>query len=211
MKPTHKLITTTLAATALFAALSSSATAGRFELSNQRIRTVFSPLVFTAPGATTVSCTVTLEGSFHTRTFAKTAGLLLGYITRAGFDLPNCRSTGLSTEIKVEAVRTTLPWHVQYVDFSGALPAAQPRIRLINIRFQLLRVPLLGNCNYTGSPNYIVSGPAGGGINEGNASLRAEETLSFRGEPGSCPEYRFSGRAPITLLGTTTPITLRLI
>ena len=212
MKPTRKLITTTLAATALFAALSSSATAGRFELSNQRIRVVFTPLVPVPPASLTVSCTVTLEGSFHTRTFAKTAGLLIGYITRAIVDLPNCRSTGLSTEVKAEAVRTSLPWHFQIRRLLRR-PTRRKTTHQVHQRQipDLLRVPILGTCSYTASPNYIVTGPAGGGINEGNAFLTAENGIRIRGEPATCPELTFSGRTAMTLLGTTTAITIRLI
>ena len=55
-----------------------------------------------------------LEGSFHSATAAKTLGSLMGYVTSA--ILGPCAS-GTAT-----ALRETLPWHIRYSGFEGALP-----------------------------------------------------------------------------------------
>jgi hypothetical protein len=63
----------------------------------------------------TISCPVTLRGSFHRRTLIKTAGLLLGSITGATF--------GTCTGGTMTVLRNTLPWHVRYTSFRGTLPS----------------------------------------------------------------------------------------
>jgi hypothetical protein len=51
-----------------------SATAGRLSVSNRNIRVTFNNLEMTAERLGTDSCHVTLEGSLHSSTIAKTAG-----------------------------------------------------------------------------------------------------------------------------------------
>jgi len=108
-----KLILAAIGATMLLGALVSSASARNFEQSNQRIRVTFRNVEFHLPGATT-RCELTMEGSLHSRTIAKVAGSLVGYITRA--DLGACAAGTASV------LTTTLPWHVRYSGFTGALP-----------------------------------------------------------------------------------------
>jgi hypothetical protein len=98
----------------LFMALAvGPAQARNLSLSNQTIRMTFNNLELVAEGLSTMTCHVTLEGSFHTRTFAKVAGALVGYLTRA--------TTG-SCNNPVTILTATLPWHVRYEGFSGTLP-----------------------------------------------------------------------------------------
>ncbi|MBS1869465.1 MAG: hypothetical protein JSS99_07350 [Actinobacteria bacterium] len=211
---THKhLITAALAATALLVALATTASARQFETSETRIRVVFRPLIFqSTEGSDRISCTVTLEGTFHYRTIAKVERSLIGYITRAAIDTANCASSPAGIQLRV--LTETLPWHVQYVDFSGTLPEVRPRIRVINLGFDEIRVPILGTCKYSGSPNYIAVGPAGNGINEGTRAARliSENGIAIRSSTAFCPEIRWtSGAEPITILGGTTAVTVRLI
>lgn len=63
-----------------------------------------------------VICPLTLEGSFHSRSFAKVPGALIGYITRARLEEESC-SGG-----EARYLQETLPWHLQYASFSGTLP-----------------------------------------------------------------------------------------
>ena len=63
-----------------------------------------------------VICPLTLEGSFHSRSFAKVPGALIGYITRARLEEELC-SGG-----EARYLQETLPWHLQYASFSGFLP-----------------------------------------------------------------------------------------
>jgi hypothetical protein len=97
----------------LLGVLVGAASAGRLSTSSQSLRATFASLEF-AGGFGTTRCPVTVEGSFHERTTAKTADRLVGYITRAV--LGAC-AVGQAT-----VLAETLPWHVRYSSFSGALP-----------------------------------------------------------------------------------------
>lgn len=57
-----------------------------------------------------------MEGSLHAATMAKTAGALVGYITRASLNNGGCVA-GSAT-----VLTTNLPWHVRYAGFLGVLP-----------------------------------------------------------------------------------------
>jgi len=109
-----KLLLATVSATVLLGALVSSASARNFSVSNQNISAMWSSVHFAGPFGGLTDCHLTLEGSLHSRTFAKVAGSLIGYITRA--ILGRCE-TGTAT---IEQER--LPWHVSYSGFEGALP-----------------------------------------------------------------------------------------
>jgi hypothetical protein len=43
----------------------------------------WNPMIFQAGGGVSVSCPVTIAGSFHSRTIAKVSGALAGYITES--------------------------------------------------------------------------------------------------------------------------------
>jgi len=109
MRPATKLAVAALAATTLLAALTTTTSPAReFETSNQNIRVVFRPLILTASNGDTVSCTVTLEGSFHYRDH-----------TRAIIDTPTCRSSpaiGITIAVLTETPAVALA--------TTALPAA---------------------------------------------------------------------------------------
>ena len=100
-------------ATVLLSALVGTASAGRLSTSSQRIRASFARVNF-AGGFGTVECEVAVEGSFHERTLSKTVGTLSGFITAA--NITRCARAGGTV------LRETLPWHVQYQSFTGALP-----------------------------------------------------------------------------------------
>jgi len=108
-----KLLLAALGASVLLGALVSSASARNLEISNQRIRSTWSSVRFVG-GFGEPDCHVTLEGSLHSRTMAKVIGSLIGFITSA--ILSNCVN-GTAT-----ILRETLPWHVRYSGFQGALP-----------------------------------------------------------------------------------------
>src|SRR5215208_1541677 len=206
-----KLLVGTLAATGLFASLATGASARVISLSNRNIRSVYAPLQF-ASESQTISCNLTMEGTFHSSTISKVVGSLIGYITRATVDTPNCidNSGGTARALIPQA---TLPWHIKYVAFIGTLPSVRIRDQLINTALRVLGLPFGLLCEYRASPFYIIEGPlSGSNINSGSTSTRAEELQEFA-SPSSflCPNGRFIGRGPVTLLGTTTAITVRLI
>jgi len=107
------LLLASMGAAVLLGALVASASARNFEVSNQRLRASFTNFEIHAPGVTT-RCALTIEASLQSRTMAKVAGSLIGYITRA--DLGAC------TASTATILTTTLPWHARYSGFSGTLP-----------------------------------------------------------------------------------------
>jgi hypothetical protein len=126
-----KLLLATLGASALICTLVSAASARTFSASSQTFRAVFHLFLPQEPerrpeqnerleitGAFgTYRCSLTLEGSLHTRTIAKVAGALIGYITSASLN-PICSTSIFETKLLTE----TLPWHLRYRSFSGLLP-----------------------------------------------------------------------------------------
>jgi hypothetical protein len=113
MKPC-KLLLASIGATLLMGALVGGASARNFSTSSQTFRAGFAFVI--AEGAFgNITCQTTLEGSLHGRTIAKSVGSLIGYITRA--DLGPC------AEGRATILRETLPWHLRYSGFGGALPA----------------------------------------------------------------------------------------
>jgi hypothetical protein len=212
MRLYSKLVVTAMVTTALFASLAAVASGRNFAASTRNIRVAFEPLSIISSINATTRCRVTLEGSFHCSTIAKVPGALIGYITRATSDLPNCRSSSFS--IKGSVRQETLPWHVRYVSFFGMLPRVQVAIALEEVGIRLLEVPITGNCEYQETIRAIISGPAGipGNISEGPATILTEPGITIASETAMCPTARFeSAFTPITVLGTTTNITLRLI
>lgn len=134
MRHTTKLVFAALAATILMSFAVGSASARRIETSEQGFLIRWTNLVFVAAG-NRISCPVTLEGSFHSRTISKVCGQLIGYISTAqvppGLEPPciNGRATALTE---------TLPWHILYVSFAGRLPTiSRIRIKLIGAAFQI--------------------------------------------------------------------------
>jgi hypothetical protein len=86
----------------------------------------------------TVRCRVTLEGSFHARTFVKSSGSLVGAITRAIAGHP-CTGgeSWIDNGTEAEPLGTApnrLPWHDIYTGFTGSLP------NITNVTFALGRL-----------------------------------------------------------------------
>jgi hypothetical protein len=109
-----KMLLVAMGVTVLLGALASSASAARLSASDSRFRATWARLGITG-GFGTINCEVTLEGSLHSRSIVKTSGNLIGYITSAAI-----RSACGIFELRV--LRETLPWHVTYRLFAGALP-----------------------------------------------------------------------------------------
>jgi hypothetical protein len=109
-----KLLLAATGTTVLLGALVSSASARNFSISNQDISAMWSEVSFEGAFGGRSGCHLTLEGSMHSRTSAKVAGSLVGYITRA--ILGRCE-VGTGT-----ILQERLPWHLRYSGFQGALP-----------------------------------------------------------------------------------------
>jgi hypothetical protein len=207
MRSTTRLLIATLAATALFAVLATTAPARSFSVSNQNIRVVFRPLILTSGTGDRVSCTVTLEATFHYRTFIKVERSLIGNVTRAIVETPTCRSTGASTGIRARVLSETLPWHLRYISFLGRLPDVSIRIRLLRAGLDLINVPILGTCKYSVTNDDII------GIGTGlNANFIVQGGLRVPSSTAFCPEVAWETEfLPIWQLGTTREMQITLI
>jgi hypothetical protein len=125
------LITTIL----VLAVVTTPASAGRFSYSEQRLEATFTNIKFTGL-VDTIECEVVLAVTLHSRTYSKTTGSLVGYITEATVN--RCSRGGATVR------RETLPWHVQHDSFTGTLPAiGSIGIKGIGASFRI-REPIFG-------------------------------------------------------------------
>jgi hypothetical protein len=218
-----KLLLNALIASLVLSTAVSAAQARRLELSDQRIRLVWSeeePLkVLLSGGFIIISCSVTMEGSFHSRTMSKVSGQLIGYITSARLRRP-CTGgeawilNGTET-LPGGSKPTSLPWHVRYDSFSGPLP------RITRIRLQVIGAAYLSRALETGClVSSTTAQPAIGLIELDEAGKvtgltpEVEETIPNTVKlEGSlpCAEVAFEGRGRISVQGTTTGLRLRLV
>ncbi|HZV73602.1 MAG TPA: hypothetical protein VFF79_07800 [Conexibacter sp.] len=185
-----------------------TATANNLSYSNQAFRITWTSLTFSESGGSLpITCPVTLEGSFHSATFAKVLGSLVAYITRAVVNDPGC------TEGHATILSESLPWHVVYEGFTGTLPAiAAVRHYLIGAAFQIepgLGIVCLARSSTRSPAAGNASREAGGAI----TALRADPTLAIPVTGTACPEAGiFSGSGEVFVLGsTTTRVRLTLI
>lgn len=124
MRYSPKLFIATLTASLTLAATISTATANRIAFDEQGFRQPMTEFtVSESGGGFAVSCRITLEGSFHSRSISKASEALIGYIRTAAVE-PLC------IEGRMRILTETLPWHVRYESFSGTLP----NITGINLR-----------------------------------------------------------------------------
>jgi hypothetical protein len=188
-----------LAATLVLASAVGSASANSVSVSNQGFRINWARLTFSeSGGGLPISCPVTLEGSFHARTLAKTIDALVAHITRAVH--------GGCQEGTATILTASLPWHVTYQGFTGTLPSITGvRHQLIGAEFQI--EPGLGiRCLARTSASFPAAGDAnreaGGDIT--SLSADSELLIPVTGSP-LCPQYGiFSGSGEVHVLGSTT-------
>jgi hypothetical protein len=212
-----KLLLVTLIALLLLTALASSAFARRFSLSNGNYRIVWTSLEFAyrepSGGTITFSCPITLEGSFHSRTFSKVSGQLLSFIDRVFFN--NAACTGAQVRVLTE----TLPWHIRYHSFIGVLPTITGiRVELVGAAF-LFVIGGIMECLFASTaalPMYAILNREASGVIR---TLRLDESvllpLSTTAPLNSllCPSgIGYHGTGEVFLRGSaTTRITVSLI
>ncbi|MBS1869629.1 MAG: hypothetical protein JSS99_08200 [Actinobacteria bacterium] len=203
MRTRSKLLTL-LAAVAVLAVAVGTANAGRFSTSEQRFRITWSS--FELGGFTElIRCRVTLEGSFHSRSFAKVAEALVGYITGGTIAHPctggeqwlfNGREVQNGTTLA-----NTLPWHLRYESFSGSLPnITELSFKVVGMRL-LRESELFGirlRCTYTTTAAEPFRGPW-----RRNTTSRVVTEFELGGavrseSGGGCPTSNFIGTGPIT-------------
>jgi hypothetical protein len=202
-----RVISAVLTAALLLAFAACSAAGNRLSYSNKEFRIVWSSLTFSeSGGGLPITCHVTLEGSFHERTFAKTPGALSAFITSA--------TIGVCQEGNATILGASLPWHVTYQSFSGTLPSITGvRYALIGAAFQVepgLGILCLARTTVT-SP---AAGNARRDANGRITSLGTDSTLAIpvTGSP-ECPRSGiFSGSGEVFVQGSSeTRVTLTLI
>jgi hypothetical protein len=176
-----------------------SASANHLSYSSQGFRIVWTSLTFSEAGGNfPIRCPVTLEGSFHSATVAKVREALVGYITRAIVNNPGC------TEGQATILRESLPWHVRYQSFTGALPAITGvRHYLIGAAFQI--EPGLGIvCLARSSERFPAAGDAQREAGGNVTTLEPDSTLAIPVTGTACPEAGiFSGSGEVFVLGSS--------
>jgi hypothetical protein len=192
------------AALIMLAALATTASAAHLRDSSQNIRAVWTGLEYEA--GVTVRCPVTVEGSFHSSTISKTAGALIGYISRAIIGEASC-SGG-----RARTLTENLPWHIRYASFEGTLPnITRVNLNVIGIRFLLLATfPIIGSvsCLYVTEASHPATMSP---VRENGGAITSVAAGGSINGTGICPEGRFGGSGRVSVLGTTTAISVTLI
>jgi hypothetical protein len=170
-----------------------TADARRLAFSENHFLSHFRAITF-ASGEISLVCALSIEGSFHERTLEKIVRSLIGYISEARIKRP-CSGGEMWVLTTQEGRTESLPWHILYERFIGALPSITGiEITLDNIAW-LLTV-LGANCLYrasTTSPLRGITNREAGGratglrLNEASSIPKAEgsflcpSTIVFRG------------------------------
>jgi len=208
MRISTKPYLTALAAALPLALGVGAASARTLSMSSQTFRVTWSRLEFqNATFGVTVRCPVTLEGSFHSRTLAKTLGSLIGAITAARAKEESC--TGGRVHLK------NLPWHVTYEGFTGTLPNISGVVFLVSrFRFEVIEPGICTGDYGTTEDNIKARGdrdasgaitrieyPAGTNVANLVTSLgMCAPTISIVGSEGLMTALNSSARITVTLI-----------
>jgi hypothetical protein len=192
---------------ALAFALAVDASANRISITNKNFRAVWAPFsIINSVG--TVRCNLTVEGSFHSATINKTAGALVGFVSRATIVQRNC--TGGTIEVRQER----LPWHRDYRGFVGTLPNVTGLVfRAVGATLAIAEMGT--SCTLqttTTTPSDDIAMIGGSGAITG---LRFDETAEIPTSGELLCQFagnvRFAGVGVWTLLGNTATVDIRLI
>ncbi len=201
-----KLILACLATAAVLSLAAGSADARNFRISIRNIRSTWTALRFVAAG-NTVTCHVTLEGSFVESTAGKTIRILLARFTRA--TLNTC--TGGSATV----LSATLPWHLRYHAFIGTLPFILIiQTEVIGLSFSVKpegSLTCLAATEESHPATFNFGLERGGEVTE--TSFAREAEIPLTGEGGLCAfggsgHLEGTGRAEEAAGGTRIKITL---
>jgi hypothetical protein len=213
MNTNSKVLLSGLTAAIVMAFAVGSASANRLSLGATDWEAKWTALEFIS-GGWTFRCPITLQGSFHSRTLTKTAGLLIGHMTRAS--VKGSLGAGACTGGRMTLLTATLPWHVTYESFTGTLPNIQGLgLSLIGLAMQIQPPESLTCLMRTTQtePAGVSMGVSGGRATELTADPSAE--ISLTGSGGFCVfggEGHFGGTSrPLTRLNSTATISVTLI
>jgi hypothetical protein len=219
---TARWLTAIAAAALLLTAIATTASARNLSTSEQSFRTTFSSLEF-ASESVTIRCRLTLEASFHTRTFAKVVNALVGAVTRAIVAHPGCTNgeawadNGTESE-PLGTAPNKLPFHVQYESFSGTLPNISTMNIFLSRASFVTQATFFGlSCRgrYARVEDAIRIAAARNTTTGEITSLNPSGTMRLveqLGPSAICPESgRFSGTGTVVNLSTGARITITLI
>jgi hypothetical protein len=212
-----KLIIGGLTVAIALAAAVNTATARRFEISEQRFLILFTELTFEA-GGNQVICPVTLEGSFHSRTIMKVSGQLVGSVTEAIARHPCQQNTGWALNgienIQGTTATNTLPWQILYIGFRGTLPnITEIELSLNGAKFRTEVIGVL--CLYASRETRWMEAQVK--VSAGRiTTIRVNEERRiplFESQSGLfCPaEGIMRGEGIVATQGVHRPITIRLV
>ena len=208
MRTSIKLGLTTLMAATLLASALTTASARNLSFSNQQLRVTWSRLEFRS-ALVTVRCQVTLEGSFHARTFLKVARTWMGNITRISFKEETCTGGRASPD-------RAPPWRITYESFAGTLPSIT-RLHLLLEDFRFLTESAGVMCRYgTATDRLSFSATVNGAREITNlVPIAGRNTVSLQEGEVFCPSRgTVEANAEdgiVTLLNTATRIRVTLI
>lgn len=171
---------------------SSGASANHLSLTERTFKETYSPIRVIPTFGIEFTCNVTLEGSYHSNTIAKTERALIGYIRGA--------TVGACETGRMRANTETLPWHVRYMAFSGALPNITAVTRSLDLNFttgtETFGLPPEPLCRYSVSELVLGRREARGVITE---QQTGNETWASQVE--GCPSVRLAGSGRVTTAG----------
>jgi hypothetical protein len=183
----------------LLSAIASPSSANRLSLSTREWQATWREMGVTG-GFGRTTCTLTLEGELHSRTFSKTRSALIGYIGGA--------NTGGCGAFPATVLREALPWHLQYEAFSGTLPnITAVTLKIIGFEFKI-RESFGIECLFRSTE----ARPLLDRLNREAAGGVRSTTLSGTLRSEACGlEFAFEGTTTSFTVPPPPPITLRLI
>ena len=162
--------------------------------------------------AAEVSCRVTLEGSFHSRTIPKVSRQLIGAITRAIVARP-CSGGEAWADNGTEAeplgtAPNRLPFHLTYEFFTGTLPNINALGVLLSRFSFVIQATVLGisaRCRYGNATDNVT----GSAAREAGGGITSSQPWSAETGQASSTAYSTAASAPpqAPLAGTSGAIT----
>ena len=204
MHTSVKLGLAALAASVLLASAVGTASARGLSMNSENIRVTWARLEFQG-GFFTVSCPVTMEGSYHGRTISKAVANLKGGMRRMSIKNESCTNGTVAVE--------RLPWHWVWDSFTGTLPNITAT-RLLRTRMRFSITSMGTRCEFGNESDRVVETStlnasrevtsyapvAGRNIVTGLSAFPCPTTVSIVGPEGT-----------ETVDGTTTRIRMTLI
>jgi hypothetical protein len=158
MRRRSQIIIAALIAACALAAIVGTANARRLALSENHILAHFRALTFEGGIGPQIVCAVSIEGSFHSRTLEKIARSLIGYISEVRVKRPCTGGEAWARTTQEGRTPESLPWHILYERFIGALPRIEGiELTLDNAAF-LVSIPGIGDCLFKATPTSPMRG-----------------------------------------------------